>query len=337
MVTMIQSFRRAGILLLGLLMVVILGLMSVTAQDGPNESGNGLRIDRLRQEYLMTGGQSETYEVGLTNVSSGDLTVFTVVNDFESDDETGQPRLLIDPEEPSPFSLARYVTVPETFTLKPNESQDVTIGVNLPDSIAPGGYFGVVRFAAGVEGEEAQNISLAASVGSLLLVSVAGEVQESMELGFVEARQTLSDGTKRGGSFFETEPDVIAVNLRNTGNSILKPFGRVSVKNIFGQEVANYEFNGGQLRGNVLPQSARTFEDSVSGLGRIGRFTVESNISYGEGGGNIINAKTNFWVIPWKILLAVLVVIAFLVWFFTRGIKAYNRRVVSRAKKTSQN
>jgi hypothetical protein len=101
--------------------------------------------------------------------------------------------------------------------------------------------------------------------------------------------------------------------------------------------VANYEFNGGQLRGNVLPQSSRTFEDSVSGLGRIGRFTIEANLSYGEGGGNLINTQTTFWVIPWKILLAALAVLAFLIWFFTRGIKAYNRRVVSRAKKSSQN
>lgn len=336
MVTIVQAVRRVGLLLLILLTVAVVSLMTATAQDA-NESGNGLRIDRLRQEYVMTSGQTETYDIGVTNVSSGDLTVFMVVNDFESDDETGQPRLLVNAEEPSPFSLAQYVTLPETFTLAPNENRIVPVTVSLPDDVAPGGYFGAVRFAAGVEGEEAQNISLAASVGSLLLVSVAGDVQEGMELGFIEARQTQDDGTKKSGSFFETAPDIVAVNLRNTGNSILKPFGQVTIKNIFGNEVANYEFNGGQLRGNVLPQSARTFEDSVSGLGSIGRFSIEANISYGEGGGNIITANTTFWVIPWKILIGVLIVIAALVWFFTRGIKSYNRRVVSRAKKSSQN
>lgn len=337
MVQINNWFNRAKLLALATLMLMAVVMTGTMAQDQSDESGNGLRITPIRQEFIIAPGQGETYEIEVTNITRDPINVVTVVNDFESDNETGQPRIIVDDQEETPYSLQSYVTLPEPFELDGGESRDVTITIDLPDSIAPGGYFGVVRFAVGLNADEVSNIALAASVGSLLLISVAGDVQENMELGYIEARQTQSDGNKRSGSFFETAPDVIAVNLRNTGNSILKPFGQVTVKNMLGQEVANYEFNGGQTRGNVLPQSARTFEDSVSGLGRIGRFTVEANLSYGEGGGNLINAQTTFWVIPWKILLAVLAAIAFLVWFFTRGLKAYNRRVVSRAKKSSQN
>lgn len=326
---------RAGLLILGLLLLVAASLVSVQAQNNEEESGNGLRITPVRQEFILAPGQSESYEIEVTNISGGPINVITVVNDFESDDETGQPRIIVDAEQVTPFSLKNYISAPEPFLLKAGESRKVTIGIDLPDDANPGGRFGLVRFAVGLEGQDLGNIALAASVGSLLLISVPGDVQDSMELGYVQARQTKSDGSSRSSSFFETAPDKIAVNLKNTGNSILKPIGRVAVKNMFGKEVAAYEFNGSQLRGNVLPQSARTFEDTVSGLGRIGRFTIEANLSYGEGGGNIITAKTTFWIIPWKILLIVLAVLILIVWFFTRGLKQYNRKIVERAKRHS--
>lgn len=327
---------RAGLLLAALVLLAVASLGGVLAQNNENEtSGNGLRITPVRQEFILAPGQSESYEIEVTNISGGAISVVTVVNDFESDDETGQPSIIVDPDQETAFSLKNYVSYPDPFLLKAGESRKVTINLDLPDDANPGGRFGVVRFAVGTEDQDIANIALAASVGSLLLVSVPGDVQEGMELGFVEARQTKSNGSSRSSSFFETAPDKIAVNLKNTGNSILKPIGRVAVKNMFGKEVASYEFNGGQLRGNVLPQSARTFEDTVSGLGRIGRFTIEANLSYGEGGGNIITAKTTFWIIPWKVLLIILAVLVLLVWFFTRGLKQYNRKIVERAKRHS--
>lgn len=327
--------QRVWILVTAFVLLATIGLSAVVAQEESATSGNGLRITPVRQEFILAPGQSESYEIEVANISAGDVSVITVVNDFESDDTTGQPRILVDPEDETPFSLRQYVSLPEPFTLEPGQSRKVNISVDLPEDANPGGYFGIVRFAVGIEGQDLGTIALAASVGSLLLVSVAGDVQEGMELGFIEARQTQTDNTSRGGSFFESAPDKIAINLKNTGNSILKPIGRVAIKNMFGKEVASYEFNGGQLRGNVLPQSSRTFEDSVSGLGRIGRYSVEANLSYGEGGGNLITAKTTFWIIPWKLLLGVLAILVLLVWFFTRGLKVYNRRIVERAKRHS--
>ena len=85
----------------------------------------------------------------------------------------------------------------------------------------------------------------------------------------------------------------------------------------------------------MLPQSSRTFEDSLENIGRIGRYTIEASLSFGEGGGTILQGQTTFWVIPWKILLAVIALLAVIIWFSTKGIKSYNRRVVNRAKRNS--
>lgn len=318
------------ILALGLALVA-LSLAQVHSQtDQGTDVGNGLRITPVRQEYNLAPGQSETYEIEVSNISQAPIDVITVINDFESDNISGQPRIIVDSEDRSPFSLIDYVELPANFRLEPGESQKVTISVNLPESINPGGYFGVIRFAPGGVNVEEGAVALTASVGSLLLVSVPGDVTEGMNVQFIEAR--------RGGDtqrIFESPPEILAIGLENTGNSILKPYGRVIVKNTFGNEVYSYEFNGGQLRGNVLPQSSRTFEDGLQNIGRIGRYTVEANLSFGEGGGTILSGQTTFWVIPWKLILLALLVIALVIWFATRGIKSYNRRVVQKAKRNS--
>lgn len=319
-------WRSMLVFLASILLMAIFLTTNLTAQQ--EEPGNGLRVTPVRQELTLANGQNESYQIEITNVSGGELTVVAIVNDFESDGVSGQPRLLTRPEESSPFSLREFVTLPEPVKLKSGESATVTVDVRVPENVPPGGYFGVVRFAPSGLAEDGQ-VTLSASVGSLLLISVPGDAQEGMELDFVEARSGESSG-----SIFESAPDSIAIGLNNTGGTILKPFGRVAVKNMFGKEVLSYEFNNtDQIRANVLPKSTRTFQNGIESVGRIGRFTIESTISYGEGGGNIITASSTFWIIPWRLILLALAVIGFIGWLMTGGIKMYNRKIIARSRK----
>lgn len=325
-----HAFRFFGLLAGVLLIISMIGtaLVPLFAQDdGP--PGNGLRITPVRQELTLEPGQNESYSIEVTNVTTSRTTVNAVVNDFESDDETGQPRLLVNTDEPAPFSVKEFIDLPGEFELAAGESQSVSISVRIPGDALPGGYFGAIRFEAGAgSGSGDGTVALSASVASLLLVSVPGEAEEGMSLDYIEARRG-----DNGGKFFEYAPDTIAVRLENDGNTILKPIGRVAIKNMFGNEVYSYEFNGGQVRGNILPKSGRIFENSTENIGPLGRYTIEANLSYGDGGGNIITATSSFWVVPWKLLLVAAAVIAFIVWFATRGIKIYNRRIVERSKR----
>ena len=323
-----KTFVNFGLSVLMVVMLAVAIPRLTAAQSDTSTTGNGLRITPIRQEMVLAPGQVDSYKIEVTNVSPGDINVVTVINDFASDNETGQPRLLTAEEGESPYSLTKFVVLPDDFLLRPGEKKEVEIKVEVPVNIAPGGYFGIVRFASGGNQDEQGNIALNASVGSILLVTVPGQVEEGMELGFIQAR---TGGVSR--SLFEYTPDTLAINLINTGNSILKPFGRVAIKDMFGNEVMAFEFNGGKFRGNVLPKSSRTFEQELDDFGTIGRYTVEANISYGKGGGNIINAVYTFWIVPWRLIIGILAGILLVVWFATRGVKIYNRRIIEKAKK----
>jgi hypothetical protein len=330
---MVATLRRhlfgvvSGLLLVG----ALYGGQRLLAQT--EQVGNGLRISPIRHELTLSPGQSDSYTIEVTNITTGPTTVTSVVNDFESDDETGQPKLLTQPRADNPFSLRNFVDLPGPFNLDPDESKTVTISVRVADTTAPGAYWGAIRFNAGTGGAADENatVALSASVAGLLLVSVPGDVTEQMSLEYIKPR---INGETR--TIFETAPDEMSVRLKNEGNSLLKPFGQIRIKNMFGSEVYSYELNNTALRGNVLPRSGRTFVDGIENIGLIGRYTVEATLSYGAGGGNIISAKTSFWVVPWKLIILALVVIAAIIWFATRGLKTYNRRVVERAKKNSR-
>lgn len=312
--------------------VAVISAFSLRSESVFGQTGNGLRITPVRQELTLTPGQNDSYTIEVTNVTAGPTTVQTFVNDFESDNESGQPTLIVNTEDATPYSVRNFVTVPEDFALAPGESKEVTIFVNISENTAPGGYYGAVRFLAGTGIEDTDSaVALSASVASLVLVNVPGETSEGLTLEFISAARKSDRGR-----FFETAPDNIITRLNNTGNTILKPFGRVAVKDWFGNVVFEYEFNGGQQRNNILPKTSRSFSDEISNIGFIGRFTVEANLSYGEGGGNIITANSTFWVLPWKVLLAVLIIVVLIVWFATRGIKMYNRKIVEKAKKNTQ-
>jgi hypothetical protein len=334
-----MSLKFSAMKFFGLSIFIIgLGLLIMRpgfAQDSP---GNGLRIDLLREEQTLTPGQNDSYVISVTNVSAGPTTVSVFVNDFTPDDETGQPTLIVNEDnDQSPYSIRNFVEVVDSFDLDVGESKDVVVNVTIPEEAIPGGYYGAIRFVAGSvpgEGGEGTAVTLSASVASLLLINVPGEVEEGLTLGYIKA---VNNG--KLVSFSETPPDQIAVHLENTGSTILKPFGEVVVKDWFGNEIYRYELNpiaSNQLRSNILPKSTRTFKDNIENIGRFGRYTVEGYLTYGEGGGNTIIARTSFWVVPVKILLAIFAVIVAVVWFATRGIKMYNRKIVERAKKKSQ-
>ncbi|HEX9679089.1 MAG TPA: hypothetical protein VGA08_00515, partial [Candidatus Saccharimonadales bacterium] len=119
-----QILKRFIFIVAAITSATVLAL-STRAQE--SNVGNGLRITPVRQELILTPGQTDSYSIELTNVSQGNMTVVSVVNDFESDNETGQPKLLVGPGESSPFSLIEYITLPEPFPLDVGETRTVNI------------------------------------------------------------------------------------------------------------------------------------------------------------------------------------------------------------------
>ncbi len=301
---------RAGFLLLALLLMSM-NLTSLVAAQSPSPSSSGLQISPTRFELSVNPGESRTFKLNVKNVTGGKIIAKPFVNDFESDNESGQPRLIVDPKKHSDRSIQSYVSGLSDIPLDPGQSKDVDIIISVPKDAAPGGYYGAIRYAAvqanAQDTVQDRQVSLTASVAALVLLEVNGNINEGIKITSMNVLHK-----NKAQTFFTASPDKLAVHLQNTGNGFSQPFGRVTITK-GKKEVYSYEFNinSNGERANILPKSERTFTDTIKNAASFGHYTATASLSYKQGG-EVISYSKSFWVIPKPIIYVVLIVIALL-------------------------
>ena len=301
--------KRSIAMIIALSVVLGAGVATVAAQQtksGP-ASGNGFRVSPVRSELTIDKGKSQQLTITVENPSDIPTTAKAVVNDFvSSDQENGEPRLILDNSVPLPKNdFTKLVRGLHDIDLGPREKKDITISIAVPADANAGGYYGAIRFLPSVINNSG-NVGLTASVGTIVLVRVPGNLTERLEL--VQMGASQKDHIK---SFFNHGDIDVVVRLKNTGDIHVKPFGKVQIKDMFGKVVKEYELNNVEPRANILPDSIRKFTNPVSkpSHGWIGRYTITTSIGYSQGSGDLINAKTSFWYIPNWVFIALLVLV----------------------------
>lgn len=281
---------------------------AATATD--KKGGSGVQVSPTRSDLSVLPGEQKEFSVTVKNVTQGPITVKSFFNDFESDNISGEPKIIVDPNRQLPNSMKSFVKGVSDFTLESNETREVKLTVDVPANATPGGYYGALRFAAIPQGTADTpadtQVSLTASVASLVFVEVSGNITEQIQVDSVK----VLNGDKASSLFFK-QPDKVNVAITNKGNSFSKPFGRVAVTR-GSTEVFAYELNNKDPRGTILPNSSRTFNDEVKNVNKFGRYTVTASISHGQGG-EVIIQKASFWYIPTWVLIVAAVVLLLLI------------------------
>ena len=245
---------------------------------------------------------------------------------------------------PSDFDLPTWIEVkPAKLTLGPKESQDVDIIIRVPKDAQPGGHYAAIFWqTAPPEGEEGGRVGIVTRVGALVLLEVSGEVIEQGEILSFEAPKKV----------FNRLPITFSFALKNTGTVHLGPTGQVTIKNIFGKTKAILEVNPGVYY--ALPNTTRTFYTQswepeggmpkIEGSGffselkgekagfALGYYKANLSIQYGKEK-KTGQASFGFWVLPWRVLLVGILIMAVILLILTKGIQKYNQWVIARARR----
>jgi hypothetical protein len=190
----------------------------------------------------------------------------------------------------------------------------------------------VIRFTATPPELRGTGVSLSASLGALMLITVTGNTQESLTVH----EFAISHG-KKTGTVFESTPLQFLERIKNTGNVHEQPTGQVTITNMFGKKVAAVNVNLPPR--NILPGSIRKFtqplDNSVLGSKKLfGRYKADLRLTYGSNK-QVLTASTEFWVVPYR-LIAIVIILLVGGFFAARVfIRRYNRRIISRAQKQS--
>ena len=302
-----------SLLIVMLVAATLLPASRVFSQSGTNSGGSGLSISPTKFEFVIERGKAELASIQVKNVTEKPIIARVFLNDFEQDGLTGNPKLIIDPDqEQSARSIREFVVGLEDAPIAAGETAVFDVPIQIPEDAAPGAYYGAIRFLS-VPADSSEDdsttvpqVSLNASVAALILVEVPGNITEKIEVSSVSAY--LNNEQK--GSLFTKKPTKVGIEINNLGNGFAKPFGNVTVQGPWGKgEVQNYELNDSTPRGNILPNSKRLFIDALTSVSLPGRYTIQANVSHGNGG-DVLIATTSFWYIPtWVIIVVILLVL----------------------------
>ncbi len=289
----------------------------------------GLEISPALVELNGEKGKTYTLKLRVHNVTNSDLAYDSSTNDFSAKDETGSPKVLLDTKLPDTASVKSWVKPIGRFTLRTQETRQLDVTITIPKSAEPGGHYGIVSFAGKDPQIVSTGVGVNVSTGLLMLIRVDGAIKENLSLATLTAEQ---NGKRQ--DFFETGPIMFVTRLQNEGNVHVKPAGTIEIRNMFGGVVATLPVN--DKLSNVLPGSIRRFEANLNKDWMIGRYEANLTVGYGTTG-QAIMGSTSFWVIPYRLLLAVLAILLTLGFIVRRLTKVYNRRIIEKFKQADGN
>lgn len=299
----------------------LLGLLLLAALVSPTHRAEALTTSPIRLELSANPGETISGEFELYNDARKQRVYEISIADFESKDETGQPKFI-----PEKKGLANWITLDErTVTFEPLERKKIGFTIAIPATAEPGGYF-AAALASTKSGapENAGDVAVEAQVGTLLLTQVNGN--------FVQGADILEFKTD-GAHFFKSLPVDFYFRFQNEGASWVKPLGDIVIHNTFGgtSQIITANPDGS----NVLPRSIRRFtaawltssgETQAKDANRpekpkegywnaithqfkhfaFGRYTANLTLTYGDSTQTQTKATTSFWVIPWELLSLVI-------------------------------
>ncbi len=299
----------------------------------PNNANAGQALEIAPPVITLSAdpGKVIKTQINLRDISSTNLVVKGQVNDFVAAGEDGTPKILLDDQDnANPYSIKGWVAPLPDLLMIPKQIKTLPVTINVPADASPGGHYGVIRFTATPPELKGTGVSLSASLGSLVLINVSGNVKESMT---VQEFSVSHNG--KSGKLFESAPVSFTERIKNTGNTHEQPVGQVKITDMFGKAVGAVNVNLPPR--NVLPASIRKFEQpldsSVIGNKKLfGKYTANLSFTYGANKQTASSSLT-FWIIPYK-LIAIIIVILIVGFFILRFfIQRYNRRIISRASR----
>lgn len=327
-----KTFKRRSLSLVfalaSVLLLVVAPLTGMADAATSTNKSNSMMVSPLRTDITVAPGHSTVVEINITNLTKASLTLDPIENDFIAGaNEDGTPALILDKDKSAPtHSLKQFMIPLKQFTLAAGKTKTERLTIDVPPTAQAGGYFGALRFMPASE-DNSKNVALNSSVASLVILTVPGSTVHKLVLTDFKVQQ---DGHSTGffDNFSSANNLKLFMRFENDGNAQEAPFGQVNVTK--GSKVAyTYNFNDGDPKELVLPDSARRWNIPLKNLGNFGKYTVSGTFSYGNG--HSIQIDQSFWIIPSILIIGVVVaiiVILLLIFGIRAFLKSYKRRIL---------
>ncbi len=240
---------------------------------------------------LLAPGEKKQIQVKVENNSDRDLEIVSQAFDFIVADDGTTPIPVLDQQD-NRWSLANWITLAPAYNyLQAGGSATVNVLIEVPENATAGGHYAMVLHSpnfTGVEGQSGAGISQRA--GTLIYVVVDGAITETAYVSRFSVPKFLEKG-----------PVPMEIKIKNESDIHITPSPTITVKNIFGKEVANLVLDAK----NVFPFTERDFSDVWDKKWGFGPYTLSLEAAYGMQG-QAMTAQAVIWLIPVTIIIIIL-------------------------------
>lgn len=310
------------------MLVAVVAVFFSFTLDVKAQSSLSLSVSPTIFDMSANPTQDWSSSVRVINSNPYEIKVFADVVNFAPKGERGQGKFLpvIDTETQGQ-TVAEWVDITkEAIVIPPEQTVEVPFSIKVPETAPPGGHFAALLIGTkppeGVEGMI--GVETSQVVTTLLFLKVTGDVIED---GSIRSFRTEKSLVEKPEATFE-------LRFENKGNVHLLPRGDIKILNMWGQERGLIPINSTTMFGTVLPDSVRNYSFTWKGewsLADMGRYTAIATLGYGEEQKQFSSSKIAFWVIPFKALGLVLLILIGFIAFFTWVVKLYIRKMLSMA------
>ncbi len=298
-------------------------------------------------KLTLKPGQSTSINLRVKNQGITTEPISVGLMKFTASSDNGSPNI----SKLSPSDNYSWITFsPSLIQAKPDIWYTVVMNINVPKT-ASLGYYLAATFSSQTPTQD-QKTSVANLNGvvatPVLINVVTPNEKQSMDLVSFSADQ----------GFYEYLPANFSVLLKNTGNIYLSPIGNIFIYK--GSKLVDtlYVNDAG---GSILPGSERIFKVSwtdgfpvykqalfngvpkldnhgkfIENLNwnfsnitklRIGQYTAKLIMVYNNGSVDVpLASSLNFWVVPWKLILMGIAVLALIGYGIYSGIKSLSKK-----------
>lgn len=239
--------------------------------------------------------------IKVTNNTVETIYLKAFVSDFIVQDDLGTP-IKVSVSASGRYLASPWFTLDQTeLTLGPKETAQVVAVISVPADALPGGHYAGVFFES-VPGKKASNtVSYAtAQVGSLFGITTPGDIKYDALIKDFSTKSRL----------FEFGPVDFTAIIENQSDTHISTKGKITVENMIGQDVAEIVLDDV----NVFPFTSRTLRGNWDRVWGLGRYMATLSVAYGPG--LEVSRTIYFWILPYRLIAAVIVVILVLLALF---------------------
>lgn len=253
-------------------------------------------------KFSLKPGQKDEKIIKIINHSSEPLEFVVNMIDLIVQDKKGTPELLPAGVKMDNKFAASFWTaiIPDRIVVQPRETETTTLYLQIPGDARPGGRYVSAAFRPTGNGNpDGSGAAVNTVVGSLVYITVEGKMQESARVEKLFAPLLSEYG-----------PIKIETEIKNTGDIHISPKGSIVIKDFLGRKIDSSILESL----NVFPGTSRIFTNYANKKFLFGRFTAKLDGYYGLKNNLPLMAVACFWVIPYKLILIALIIVAVSVW-----------------------